>query len=136
MQGRKKYLLLKYYTSEQIEPKYWNSKDGRAREKGAYRESPEFNSRLQFIETQVLETLGKLQNDGNTITNDFIKTELDAIFRKEKDQTGKFLDLIQFIEKFIDVSDRKEGTKKSYIRVLRDLLEYQQEYNTNLLLFS
>ena len=130
--GRKRYLPLKYYTSEQIEPKYWNGKEGKVRDSGVYREAPEFNSRLQYVKTQTLEVLRKLQNDNVTITNDLLKDELDILFKKDRDQTEKGLNLIQFIERFIDASDRAEGTKKSYRRVLRDLEEFQYEYKRSL----
>lgn len=130
--GRKRYLPLKYYTSEKILPKYWNSKEGKVRDSGIYREAPEFNSRLLYIKTQALELLRKLQNDGVAITNDLLKEELDVILRKDRDQTEKGLGLFQFIERFIETSDRAEGTKKSYRRVFKDLQEFQEAHKKSL----
>lgn len=128
--GRKKYLPLKYYTSETIDPKYWNLKDGRVR--ANLREAPEFNARLQYIKNQAFDTLRSLQNENRPFTNDILREELDKVFNKNNDQTGKIYELIQFIEHFIETSDRAVGTKKSYNRVLKDLLEYQEAHKVKL----
>ena len=128
--GRKKYLPLKYYTNEAIEPKYWNSKEGIVR--ANFREAPEFNARLQYIKTQALDVLRKLQNDNKNINNDILRSELDRIFDKGNDQTGKIYEVIQFIENFIETSNRAKTTKKAYSQVLRNLIEYQEEHNVKL----
>lgn len=128
--GKKKYLPLQYYINESVEPKYWNTKQGRAKGDRRFPQYPEFNSRLDDIENTVLSILRKLQNDDATLSDELLRLEFDKVFR-DTDQTEtietKKLELMEFISKFIEESNRAESTKKSYRRVETDLQEYQRK---------
>jgi integrase len=133
--GKKKYFPLKYYTDESINPTFWNTNTGRAKETKKFPQYPEFNARLQDIEDTALSVLRRLQNDNKTTTNDIIKSEFDKIWKYNKNQTNTMpesMEFIQYIEHFIKTSNNKESTKKSYRVVLRDIKEYQTDQNIQL----
>ena len=46
--GRKKYLPLQYHLDETINPTYWNSNKGEAKQVSKFPQYPEFNARLMF----------------------------------------------------------------------------------------
>lgn len=131
--GKKKYLPLQYYINESVQPKYWNAKQGRAKGDKRFPQYPEFNSRLDDIENTVLSILRKLQNDGVTLSEELLRLEFDKVFRNT-DQTEtievKQIELMGFIDSFIENCNRSEGTKKSYRRVEKDLQEYQRKKKT------
>jgi hypothetical protein len=77
VEGRKKYLPLKYYTDEAISPEFWNKEKGRAKKTKNFPQYPEFNTRLKSIEDTVLNVLRWLQNYSITVTNDALQAELD-----------------------------------------------------------
>lgn len=123
---KKKYLPLKYYISESISPIHWNTKTGRAKQDKRFRQFPEFNARLQYIEDEVLSVLRRLQNDNTLINNDILKKELDLIFKADNDKTNKEAQILDFAERFKDISNISLTTKRSYMRVITDLKEYEQ----------
>lgn len=126
--GKKKYTPLKYYINESINPDYWNNKTGRAKQDKRFRQFPEFNARLQDIEDRSLSLLRKMQNDGEEITNDLLRSKLDEVFKSYKNQSSKNdIDAIDFIDYYIEVSGMKPNTKKSYKQTARDLREYEAD---------
>src|ERR1039457_1777147 len=58
---------MKYFTPECILPKFWNGKikPHRAKETTKYPEHPEFNKRLDNIETDIKNTIRKYANDNS-----------------------------------------------------------------------
>lgn len=126
--GKKRYRPLKYYINESIEPKFWNIKEGRAFKRSSFPQHPEFNTRLQNIENDVLNIIRRLQNDNIELTEATIRAEIDKLLNKEpiKEHT-KQMELIEFIDYFITNCNRSEGTKKSYRIVERDLKEFQKK---------
>ena len=133
--GKKKYLPLKYYTSESIDPTFWNSKTGRAKETKKFPEYPEFNARLQDIEGKALNVLRNLQNNDTTPTNDILKLEFDKIWKDTKDLTNttpEYMEFMEYVVHFIKTSNNRESTKKSYNRSYRDYLEYEKSRKTKL----
>lgn len=124
--AKKKYLPLKYYISESINPIYWNTKVGRAKQDKRFKQFPEFNARLQYIEDEALSILRKMQNDNSIINNETLKKELDNIFKSESDKTIVETQILDFAERFKDIANITESTKKSYARVITDLKEYEQ----------
>lgn len=126
--NKKKYLPLKYYINESINPIFWNSKIGRVKQDKRFKQFPEFNARLQDIEDRALSVLRKMQNDGEHITNESLKEKLDTILKPYKDQTNKKqMDFIEFLNYYLDASGMKPNTKKSYTQTERDLKEYEAE---------
>lgn len=125
--GKKKYKPLEYYVSESINPKYWDSKEGRSIRKG-FPQFSEFNARLDNIENKVLDIVRRLTNDEIELTHEIIKAEIDKLFNREPIEPGiKQMELMEFIDYFITNCNRSEGTKKSYKRVERDLQEFQKK---------
>jgi integrase len=134
--GKKKYLPLKYYTDESIHPEYWDVKAGRVKNTKRFPQYPEFNARLDDIENTVLNILRRLQNDGVTPTNEIIKNELDRTYKGIKNQTTAnkgHIEFMQYIDNFIETSNKKESTIKSYKVVRGNLQEYQSKQKTKLL---
>ena len=126
--GKKKYLPLKHYTGESINPVYWNAKAGRARETMRFPQHPEFNARLQDIESKALDVLRRLRNASITPTNDILKQEYNRIWNDGKDMTSTlpdYMGFMQYVAHFIKTSNNKETTKKSHNRSLRDYEEYE-----------
>ena len=132
--GRKKYLPLQYHLDEAINPEFWNSNKGEAKQVNKFPQYPEFNARLNNVRDAVLTLVRKLQNDGKTLTNDVLRKEFDAIFKKHKDQTdvNSEKELMSFIPYFIDTSTNSNVTKLGYRRVFKDLKEFEQLKNTRL----
>ena len=132
--GNKKYLPLQYHTDEVINPAFWNSKKGEAKQISKFPQYPEFNARLNNIRDVALNMLRKLKNDGINLSNDVLRKELDAIFKKYKDQTIKSteMELMSFIQHFIKTSTKTAGTKKNYNQMLKNLQEYEQQKKTKL----
>lgn len=128
--GKKKYLPLKYYINESINPLYWNKDKGRAKQDKRFRQYPEFNARLQYIEDESLSILRKLLNDRIDFTADQLRDELDKVLKPYKDQTDKKgMEFLEFLNYYMEVSGMKPNTKKSYIQTNRDLKEYESEKN-------
>ena len=133
--GKKNYISLRYYTSETIQPKFWNTKEGKVKEIKEFAQHPEFNRRLRDIKNTALNTVLRLQNEGITPTNEILKTEFDKIWKAGKTQTIECttsMELMPFIEHYINTADKKETTKVAYRRAYKDLIEYQHTKKTKL----
>ena len=96
--GGKKYSNFRYFTSESIDPAYWNPKTGRAKETKKYPQFPEFNARLQSIEDTTLNILRRLQNDDITPNNEILKVELDKVFKDVKNVSKVDISGYNFVE--------------------------------------
>lgn len=131
--GKKKYLPLKYYINESVKPEFWNKEKGRVKQDKRFKQFPEFNSRLQDIEDVALSIVRKFQNDKVDITNDILKKELDSIYKVENDKSNsQELDLIKFFNFYLDTSGIADSTKKAYRQTERDLRVYEQSKNLKL----
>lgn len=132
--GKKQYLPLQYQIDETIDPDFWNSKKGEAKQISKFTQYPEFNSRLNSIRDKVLTTLRRMQNDGLTINNETLRKELDLVLKKHKNQTKVDIEfeLMSFIPYFISIVARKEGTKKAYNLLLNNLIDYENRYKTKI----
>ena len=96
---KKKYIPLKYYINESIDPKFWNTKAGRVKQDKRYKQHPEFNARLQDIEDKALSLLRQMQNDNEEVTNETLKPRLDEIIKPYKDQTNKIaMEFLEFLD--------------------------------------
>lgn len=129
--GRKKYKPLKYYTTESILPEKWDSQKGEplaptARNKRINQtEYKELKARLEHIEAVAKDTYRRLENDGEEITNKRLTLELDKVFKeKKKIKVEINKDLLNFIEDYIEKSNKKIATKKQYKIVYNNISEY------------
>ncbi len=131
---------IKFYTPENILPKYWNGTTQRAKESKKFIEYPEFNTRLDNIETTIRNTIRKYVNDHENKypTPAVLKPLLDAALR----QGGKIdkLTFMQFYEDFIKRSESglrlvdgkpiTQGTIKSYYTTKKCIENYQDHAKT------
>ena len=123
--GKKKYLPFKYYTSESIKPIYWNSKTGRVKETKKFPEYPEFNTRLQDIESKTLSTFRQLQNDGVDITTENIRDALDIILKPGKAVSNKKMEFMEYLRYYMNKHVENAETLKSYKQAERALTDYE-----------
>jgi integrase len=130
---------LKYYTSEKINPKYWNNKKGTdkyQRAKKSFAEASEFNARLDNIATTVKNVFRKYQNENGNLapTTETLKKLLDVEFGRTTETAKTFM---SFFEEIIALSKSgvrlhpKTGrpispnTIKTYTTTLKHLTAYQ-----------
>lgn len=131
---RKEYIQLKYYIAKSINPSFWNPKTNRAKETAKFPEFPEFNSRLNTIESTINSVFLKLENTNVIPTNEVLRRELDKILKPETIVvTGETpRDLFQFIDHLIETSPNKHSTLKSFKVVRKNLQNYQSAKKTAL----
>lgn len=121
-----KYRFLKYGTGEKILPSLWNKEKQRVKETGKFPEYPEFNSRLDNIESAVKTAYRKILNDKKVATPELLKSELNKILNISIQPRFR---LIEFIEDFINNSNRRYNTKKHYRTTFNHLKKFQKERN-------
>lgn len=129
--GKKKYLPLKYYTTESILPQAWDIQKGEplaptAKNKRVNMvEYKELKAELERIEAVAKDTYRRLENDGVEITSEHLTLELDKIFKDKKEvKIEASKDLLCFIDDYIEKSDKKIVTKKQYKIVRNNISEY------------
>ena len=132
--GKKRYLPLQYHLDETINPVFWNSNKGEAKQVSKFPQYPEFNARLNNVRDTVLTLVRKIRNDDQVLTNDILRKELDLIFKKHRNQTDTIveMELMSFIPYFIETAIKTIGTKRSYNQVFRDMKEYEKIKGTKL----
>lgn len=120
---------LKYSTGEKILVKFWNGEDKRVKKTKKFPEHPEFNSRLDNIESEVKNVYRKLLNDGEEPTNNKIRDELDKVLKFSDSVECK--DLFSFIESYIKENEaiKSKGTIKTYKATQNFLKTYAKEKN-------
>lgn len=128
----KEYINLKYYIAKSINPAFWNPKTNRAKGTKDFPEHPEFNNRLDVIESTINSVFLKFELSNITPNNQLIKKELDKILKPEnvvsKDENPK--DLFPFIDHLIETSPNKHSTLKSFKVVRKNLQDYQKAKKT------
>ena len=93
-------LELKYYTPEKINPKFWSKETKLAKQSKEFREYPEFNRRLEIIESDIKTVYRRYLNDNqNSIpTPSDLKILLDKEIKAilpEKEKVITFFDFFQ-----------------------------------------
>jgi len=137
--------VMKYYTPENILPKFWNgkAKPHRAKETAKFSEYPEFNKRLDNIEAAIKNAIRKYTNDnGNKPPAPAtLKPLLDIAIRD--DGKVKRETLLTFFDRFIEeckagIKTGKHGkpitagTIKSYVTTKAILTDYQSHIRKEL----
>ena len=76
---------MKYYITESINPRFWNSSSQRAKETGKFKEYPEFNNRLDSLSSDIKSIYRTYLNDHqNSIpTPSTFKKLLDAEIKEK-----------------------------------------------------
>ena len=105
---------MKYFTPENILPKFWNSKikPHRAKETTKFPEHPEFNKRLDNIESDIKNSIRKYANDNGGIypTPNQLKPLLDLAIKN-----GGKIEKMTFLKYFNDYMERcKAGGVTNY----------------------
>lgn len=130
----------KFYTTENINPAYWNADTHQAAQTRKFPEYPEFNARLENIKQTIKTTYRKFLNDNeNQIPAPVIlKDLLDIVFGKKKDATIR-----EFFEYYKDFNQRskkgerlspktkkatKGSTNKGFVTTLNHLEAFQKAY--------
>ncbi|OXA99698.1 hypothetical protein B0A75_11220, partial [Flavobacterium oncorhynchi] len=125
------YSRFKYSTGESINPKFWNPTSQRAKETKQFKEYPEFNTRLDKIESAIKNVFRRLLNDGIQPTNILLKKEIENELSDHllKPKKKSFL---TFVENYIEESklNKREGTIKVYNTTFKYLKEYSSKYKT------
>ena len=133
-----KYNYLKYYISESINPEYWNPKTSRAKNTTKFKESPEFNQRLDDIESMINTVLLNFKKEEITPDRTELKNELDKLIKPDKvvksaDKTDySKMGLVEFTEHLIKTLPFKHNTIKSYNTLKGNLMSYQKKHKTKL----
>lgn len=135
-------LRLVYSTKEAIHPKFWeldSSKRNfqRAKETRQFPEYPEFNARLDFIETTAKNIFRQFVNDNNRQPTVIELTDLLNNKFREKVATQK-MTFFMFIDKFIKDAENRHNPKTGrsiakstiqvYTRTKNSLKEFAHEY--------
>ena len=130
---------VKYYTTEKIKPKHWNTRTQSAKQSQSFIEYPEFNQRLKNIDSHINNVYRKYQNDNsNEIpTPNTLKTLLDKEFKKVVNELTKksFIDFFEDINKQMINGGRvqiktgkpyNKNTIKVYTNTLNKVKEFQK----------
>ncbi len=134
---------IKYYFSESIQPKYWNSATKRVRETARFPEYPEFNARLDNIEAGIKTVYRRFLNDHNRQPDrKQLKEALDVHFNRGASKER--LDFFGFFEDLIEKSkgsvrlNHKTGkplsvnTIKTYVTCMNHLQDFRSASNRNI----
>jgi len=125
------YSRFKYSTGESINPKFWNPTSQRAKETKQFKEYPEFNTRLDKIESAIKNVFRRLLNDGIQPTNILLKKEIENELSDHRLKPKK-KSFLAFVENYIEESklNKREGTIKVYNTTFKYLKEYSSKYKT------
>lgn len=124
-----------YPTVESIEPKHWEKEKQRVSSK--FKQSPELNNRLKYIDTTSNDIFRRFVNDNKrTPSVSELRTSFDKELNPDKE---KKLDFFGYFEKFIDESKLKTSSKtkslysvntiKNYRNTLTHLRDYSKSKN-------
>ncbi|MDR3185155.1 MAG: site-specific integrase [Prevotellaceae bacterium] len=127
VRGRKKYLPLKYYIGESINPIFWNKRTNRAKETRIYPQHTTFNQRLTQIENVVQTLLTNYKYENRPIDEAQLQSALDAHI-KNRSIIGIDVKLtfFMFIEQFITEAEctRSISTVRQYKNTFRLLSDF------------
>jgi integrase len=124
---------LKYYIPESINPKYWNSDKYRAKESKDYKEYPEFNKRIDDIESGIKNVYRRflIENENNPPHPDDLKVLLDKEIKGVEPIKSILYTFFGYYEDLISRS--KNGNRlqpKNAKRYSKDTIQiYENTYN-------
>lgn len=124
---------LKYSTGEKILPKHWNPEKQRVRETAKFTEAPEFNQRLNNIETAINNAYRRLLNNSIPVNNDILKKELNKELLKDE-LIEKKIDFITWLNEEIKASaiNQKKGSIQVYDSLCNHLVNFSKKKNYKL----
>jgi len=135
-------LKLKWFTPEKICPSYWNKDNQRAKQTGKFKEYPEFNARLNNIESYINNIYRRYLNDhgGKIPTPEILKDLFDTEIKKREPLAEKERSFFGFFEELINQSKKgvrlhpktgkpiSNNTVKTYVTTFKHLSEFQLNY--------
>ncbi len=109
---------IKYYTPEKVLPKLWNTSKQRVKESTKFTEYPEFNRRLDNIESGIKTVIRKYINDNenNYPTPSALKPLLDIAIRN-----GGKVDKITFMSYYADYIERCKNGRLNHAKTGKPL---------------
>ncbi len=125
-------IRLKYFTSEYVDPKYWDGKAQRAKFTRNHPEYVDLNAKLNELENHTIQ-IYKDSGLGNISPDDY---KLEIAYRigdkvRPEDDKSHIPSFFQFIEQFISEQqnkpDAKRGTWKKYLTVFNHIRDYARE---------
>jgi integrase len=117
---------LKFSTGQKIHPSFWNDEKQRAKETRKFYGYEEFNSLLKNLANEVQTCFRKFLNDGVEPTPEKLREYLqERFYKKEIAPTKKPTTFFEFIDDYVETSNKKEGTKKQYKLAINNLKEYE-----------
>lgn len=127
---------IRVFTSEKIEPEYWNGAKQRARQTVKFPTNPEFNTRLDKIDALVKDTYRKWKNDNgeqNEPPTNVLSNLIKDALGKNPEKDNELLRLKTFWGFFDDFIARSENgvrTHKGGILKKSTIVNYKNLYNT------
>jgi len=123
----------KYSTGEKIHPKFWNTNKQRVKESSRFPEYPEFNTRLNNIETAINNCYRRLNNDNVVITTTLLRKELNMELKVEE-RKAKPKDFLVWLEDYIDTLKltHKKGSIQVYEALFNHLIAFASSRKYNL----
>ena len=127
--GTKKYLSLKYFIQETIDPKYWNN----GKVKKSFDRYLALNAKLQDIEKTVFKIYEDLSYTKVQVNDKILKAALDREFKAIKDLTPTAeTHLVAFVEEFIKNTKRDKDMRSQYGQTLNNINEYEKNNSVKL----
>lgn len=120
---------LKYSTGQKITPSKWNAERQRAKELRSSKDYETLNFLLDDLESDVQNTYRTLLLEGNTPTPELLRVRLNQRLKNE-DAASK--DLAHFAETVLEVSDRKERSKRAIRQTIRNIKEFKEQTGKSL----
>lgn len=117
---------LKYYIPESINPKFWNSEKYRARETKEFKDYPEFNQRIDDIESTIKSVFRRylIENQNNPPHPDDLKVLLDKELKKIEPLKDKLYTFFGYYEDLIERSKNgKRLQSKNAKRFSKDTIQ-------------
>jgi len=121
---------------ESVITKYWNENKNRCKLVREYAESAIINKNLNDIEniiTEIVKSYGLVTPSESQVRTDFKnyreKIDIEAGAKANNDKKHY---LVDFATTFMNESDRKHNTKKTYQTTIRKLIEYEKTYKKRL----
>jgi integrase len=130
VRGQKRYLPLKYYIGETINPLFWNKRAGRAKESRSFPQYSSFNQRLNHIEQVVLMLLMNFKYTNRPIDEAQLHEALDAhIKNRDIMASNANVTFFSFIEQFIAEAEctKSLATVRQYRNTFRLLLAFSKK---------
>ena len=127
-------IRLKHFTGERIKPKYWNDQEQRAKQTSAFPENPEFNRRLENVQTHIRNTYRGFREKGKIPTLLEFREELQVrLLQLPRESLSNLSDFAQtFIQSAVQNQSKKANTIKDYNCKLKFIEQFAKDKKVSL----